>query len=313
MSNYIAIDGGTTNTRVMLLRDRELLDSIRLSIGARKSIEGCELLKSEIKRAIQALLVRNGLDENAVTAILASGMITSEFGLCHLGHIPTPAGIRELHDAIQTVHMPEISSIPFSFIRGVRVDAQSFEGLDVMRGEETELMGILDDAYGECAYVLPGSHSKIIRVDAQGRIADFRTMLTGEMIGALREQTILKDAVDLTLSETDTEYLLQGYDSAVKMGINQALFKVRILKSFLGLDKTAVYSFFLGVVLSAEIEQILRMDVKTVVLGGKAQIKNAMADILKRRDTKRIVLLDEHTVTLSTAIGALRIFEGQSR
>lgn len=54
------------------------------------------------------------------------------------------------------------------------------------------------------------------------------------------------------------------------------------------------------------------MDVKAVVLGGKAQIKHAMADILKRRDTKRIVLLDDHTVALSVAIGALRIFEGQS-
>ena len=39
MSTYIAIDGGTTSTRVNLLQDGEVTDTIRLNIGARASIE----------------------------------------------------------------------------------------------------------------------------------------------------------------------------------------------------------------------------------------------------------------------------------
>ena len=309
MSLYITIDGGTTNTRITLTNGRERLDGVKLDIGARKSIDGNDLLKAEIKRAIEAILDRNSISENDVVCILASGMITSEFGLCHLEHIKAPAGIRELHDGIERRVLGEITEIPFAFIRGVKLDSESFEDFDVMRGEETELMGIINDAREACIYILPGSHSKIIRVDADGKITDFSTMMTGEMIGALATQTILKDAVDLEICEINGEYLLMGYDYAEKAGINKALFKTRILKNFQGREKTEVYSFFLGTVLHGEISEIIEEEAKTVVLGGKKQINNAMAEILKKRDSKKVIILDENTVEMSTSVGAVRIFE----
>ena len=311
MSLYITIDGGTTNTRITLTDGRECIDTIKLGIGARKSIDGNDLLKSQIKRAIKAILDKNGLLENDVVCVLASGMITSEFGLCHLDHIKAPAGIRELHNGIERMVLNEITAIPFAFIRGVKLNSESFEDLDVMRGEETELMGIMNDDREACIYVLPGSHSKIIKVDADGRITDFSTMMTGEMIGALATQTILKDAVDLEISEISGEYLLMGYDYTEKAGINKALFKTRILKNFQGREKTEVYSFFLGVVLHGEISKIIEDESKTAVLGGKKQIKNAMAEILQKRDNKKIIVLDENAVDVSTSIGAVRIFENK--
>ena len=309
MNIYITIDGGTTNTRVMLLLNGALRDTVRLGIGARAGIDGNTELKRELRSAIHTLLSRHRLDESDVECILASGMITSEFGLCHLDHIAAPAGLSELHDSMERVTLPDIASIPFFFIRGVRMHSDSYEQLDVMRGEETELMGILQDQYGECVYVLPGSHSKIIRVDAMGRIVDFTTMMTGEMIGALSQHTILKDAVDLATAELNREYLLRGYDYALEAGINKALFKTRVLKNFVGRDKDEVYSFFLGAVLSAEIAAIVNTETPTVVLGGRAQIRNAMAHILRARDNKRVVCLDDATVHASVAMGAIRVFE----
>ena len=309
MSIYITIDGGTTNTRVALVKENVLLDGVKLEIGARKCIDGNGALKSEIKRATEALLEKNCVDKRDVTCILASGMITSEFGLCTLDHIAAPAGIRELHGVLERVFLREITDIPFVFIRGVKLASADFGKFDVMRGEETELMGIINADYGECIYVLPGSHSKIIKVDSEGRIVDFSTMLTGEMIGALSTQTILKDAVDLTVSEVDNGYLLMGYDYTDGAGINKALFKTRILKSYFSRDKKEVYSFFLGAVLHGEMKQIIASDADTVVLGGKKQIRGAMAEILMRRDKKKVILLDDATVNASTAIGAIRIFE----
>ena len=309
MSLYITIDGGTTNTRIALVRDRVIVDSIKLHVGARRGIENKELLVSEIKDAIERLLKNSDLLPSDVASILASGMITSEFGLCHLEHISAPAGIRELHDEIEKVRLPAISEIPFAFIRGVRIPCADFEKLDVMRGEETELMGILNAEWGDSIYILPGSHSKIIKVDARGRISDFSTMMTGEMISALSEGTILKDAVDLELSEIDQDYLLMGYDFSAENGINKALFKVRILKNFCSCNKVEAYSFFLGAVLCGEIKEIIESLAKTVVLGGRAQIKNAMAEILIKRDNKKIILLDEKTVDASTSLGAVRIYE----
>ncbi len=309
MNAYIAIDGGTTNTRISLVKNRKIIDTIKLSIGARVCIENADLLKTEIKKSIEKLLIDNSQNENDITCILASGMITSEFGLCSLPHIETPAGINELHSSMHRVTFEDISQIPFVFIRGVKVSSDSFENADVMRGEETELMGLISLEYGKCIYVLPGSHSKIIKTDEAGKIYDFSTMLTGEMIYSLSQHTILKDAVDLSVSEINSEYLLKGFDFCTKEGINKALFKTRILKNIFGRSKEETYSFFLGTILCEEIQQIIKSDAQTVVLGGKTEIKNPMAEILKARDNKKIILLDENEVALSTALGAVRIFE----
>ena len=239
-------------------------------------------------------------------------MITSEFGLCHLEHIAAPAGVAELHNSIKQTEIPEISSIPFSFIRGVKIPSESFERFDVMRGEETELMGLIDPKFCDnVIYVLPGSHSKIIRVDALGRIVDFSTMMTGEMIAALSQNTILKDAIDLQSASINEEYLIKGYDFSAKEGINKALFKTRVLKAFMDCEKDAVYSFFLGSILASEIEKLVEATEQKIVIGGRKQIRDAMSIILKKRSDKDIICLDDATVNASTCIGAVRIFENR--
>jgi 2-dehydro-3-deoxygalactonokinase len=170
-------------------------------------------------------------------------------------------------------------------------------------------MGIMREEYGECIYVLPGSHSKIIKTDKEGKIVSFSTMLTGEMIASLSQGTILKDAVDLNCEKINCEYLLKGYDYAEAAGINKALFKVRILKNNFNADKEAVYNFFMGVVLYNEIASILKDEAKTVVLGGRKQIKEAMTLILKAKSSKNIIELDEKTVEYSTSVGMVKIYE----
>ena len=307
MSAYITIDGGTTSTRVNLMKNTEIIDSVKLCIGARDSMENREKYTCELKNAIDKIIMRNSI--SGIERILASGMITSEFGLCNLPHITAPAGIDELHEAMYETRIDEISDIPFVFMRGVKLVGQDIDDFDMMRGEETELMGILDEKYGECVYILPGSHSKIIKTDDKGKIVSFSTMLTGEMIASLSQGTILKDAVDLGMGMTDKEYLLKGYEYAEAAGINKALFKVRIMKNILNRSKEEVYSFFMGIVLCDEISGIMKEDVKTVVLGGKEQIKNAMALILKEKSDKVIIELDEKAVEYSTSIGMVRIYE----
>lgn len=312
MSLYITIDGGTTNTRINLIETQKIIANVKVNVGARMGIENKDLLKTEIKKAIEKLLEENKIAKEDVVRILASGMITSEFGLCNLPHIKTPAGMDELHHSMHEVVLKEITDIPFVFIRGVKMAGDSLEDTDMMRGEETELMGMMNPDYGKCIYILPGSHSKIISTDDAGRICDFSTMLTGEMIASLSAHTILKDAVDLSVSDIHTDYLLKGYDYCREAGINKALFKTRILKNIFGRTPEEIYSFFLGTVLCGEMEEIIKSDAKTVVIGGRYQIRMAMAEILKSRDKKQIVTLAEEAVTLSTSLGAIRIYESDS-
>lgn len=308
---YITIDGGTTNTRVSLVDGGRLIETVKLGIGAGKSMGDNSELKAGIKAAIDALIKDHGVTKGGITRILASGMITSGYGLCELTHIPVPAGIRELHDTMYETVIDDISDVPFVFIRGVKTAGERLETADMMRGEETELMGLPDTCGGEGVYILPGSHSKLIVTDNDGRIVDFKTMLSGEMAAALSQNTILKDSVKLSGDTFDGDYLMQGYRYAETCGLNEALFKVRILDKSLHASETACYSFFMGIVLCDEIKAILRLPQKRVIIGGKHQLKVMMAKILGEVSKKEVVVLDDDTVDSSTALGMIKIYESR--
>lgn len=311
MKRYITIDGGTTNTRINLVENERIIAAKKLNRGARAGIDDREGLKLELKQAISELLNENNLCETDIIKILASGMITCEFGLYEVPHITAPAGISKLHDTMVEVKFPEISSIPFVFIRGVRVNSESLGECDMMRGEETELMGLMSLCGGDCesVYVLPGSHSKIIRTDANGSITDFSTMLTGEMLMALANGTILKDAIDLSVVECDESFLVEGYKFAKAEGINKSLFKVRILKNIFQKNPTEVYSFYLGAILADEIDNILESSAKNIFIGGNYRIKTATATLLSAVSDKNIIVISDEFVERSTAVGAIRIYE----
>ena len=311
MRYFITVDGGTTNTRVSLVKDEQIIDTQKIALGARAGIDGKAPLANALKDAIAQLLKTHGVSENEVERILASGMITSEFGLYTLPHILLPTGLKELHNGMKEVVLEEISPIPFCFIPGVKALGEDFLSSDMIRGEETELMGILDNSNGDCVYVLPGSHSKVIRTDGEGKIQNFSTLLSGEMAQALSENTILKGAVDLSVDSIDVEYLKNGYFYCREHGINQSLFKVRILKVLFGGNPEEIYSFFLGAVLCGEIGEILRYGAETVVIGGKRQLREALAAILNAIGGMRVVTLTEEEVQGSVTRGMLRIYHAK--
>lgn len=309
MTNYIAVDGGTTNTRISLIRDNNITDTVKYSVGAGKGIENKNLLRDTIKVGIAEILEKNNMQSSDIKRILASGMLTSEFGIYKLDHVKAPVGIKELHKAMAETVISDISDIPFVLMRGVKTDCTTFEGADMMRGEETELMGIMEDSCKESVYILPGSHSKIINTDKYGRITDFSTMLTGEMIAALSNNTILKDAVDIKNAVLDNEYLLKGFEYCKENGINKAAFKVRVLKNMFSCSADEVYSFFMGVVLCGEISEIIKYPPKSVVIGGKRQIKKAMYEILKCNISGEVICVSDEKADQAAAVGMVKIFE----
>ena len=307
MKRYITIDGGTTNTRVYLVEDSKVIDTVKIGVGS-NSPDSKARLTAEIKEAILALLGSHDLSEKDIHRIIASGMITSEFGLYKLDHLIAPAGIDELHDAMAEVSLPEISSVPFVFLRGIKTVGDRLFDFNMMRGEETELMGIADSEYGSCIYILPGSHSKIIRINEKGEIFEFISTLTGEMIAALTKGTILSTCVDLNSRLCD-EGLFEGYDYAYEYGINEALLKTRTLANIMKKDNDYLYSFFLGVVLCDEIKAIIKMSEKTVVISGREEIKGAISALLEKYSDKKVIALDKALVDSSTVRGAIKIYE----
>lgn len=306
MKRYISIDGGTSNTRISLVTDGKIIDTLKFPIGARAGISDKNALPCAIKGGIADILAKNELKECDIDKILASGMITSDTGLVALPHLTLPTGIEELKKGSYETAIPEISNIPFVFIRGVKTSGESLESADMMRGEETEIMGFELD--GDAAYMLMGSHTKIIKLDKNGKIADFTTTLTGELIAALATGTILKDSFALKFDDFDEKSLIRGFEYAKSYGINEALFKTRIMKNLFSVTELEAYSFFLGVCLLDEVEAVARMKAEKVFIGGKRQLKRAIHALLSASGFKAEMLSDE-AVDASVINGQIKIYE----
>lgn len=302
---YIAIDGGTTNTRVNYVRDGMILETVRLSYGSNP--RDCKDLHGAIRDAILELRGKYG----DPLCVLGCGMLTSEFGLSEVRHLTAPAGIADLHGGIRRVCVPDVTDLPVCLVPGIKKSDGTFVGTDMMRGEETELLGLVEKPESDCVYILPGSHSKIIHVDERGRIDSIRTFLTGEMQVALAGHTVLSGSVDIR-QPILPEYLKMGYDYTSGHGLNEALLKIRIMDTQFKMPADQIYSFFLGAILEGEIGEIIKVPQNRVVVGGQKQLKEAICVLLEKLCEKEVIRLPDAASDNASVIGMIRIFEFQA-
>ena len=287
----LTIDGGTTNTRFYLMDGGEICESRKIPIGIRDTMQPDG--KKRYFRTISDT-IRDMTASSPAEAVVCSGMIGSENGLYPCPHITAPVSFRELAKAMVPASLPEIAPFPFRFVPGVKTFAASpgsaetipleiLSKMDIMRGEETELAGICSKlgSLRDHAFLLSGSHMKTIWLDRDGRISAFHTSLTGELIRAAAEHTILRASVGQSYPETaDPAQLRRGYAYAREYGISGALFKVRILDvSVGGMSGEALYAFLMGILLYDEADRLIR-EGQPVLVGGSDPFRGALRLLL---------------------------------
>jgi 2-dehydro-3-deoxygalactonokinase len=170
---YIAVDWGTTNRRAYAVNGAGAVEQvIEDGLGIMSlSPEGFE-------EAVAALRHRLG-----DAPMLLAGMIGSNRGWKEAPYIPCPAGAADIAAGILWVEPGRIGIVPGASWSDGR-------GADVMRGEEVQALGALAGLPRDSLICHPGTHSKWI-VMREGRIARFRTVMTGEIFGLLRAHSIL--------------------------------------------------------------------------------------------------------------------------
>ena len=294
----ITVDCGTSNTRAFLWREGRLLAAEKRAVGVRNTaIDGHNgRLKAAVRECLEALLTSQSLDYADVEGIFASGMITSNVGLAEIPHLAAPVSAEDLAAGMRAVVLPDVCPLPIHFIPGVKnsaapVTADSFEAMDIMRGEETETVALLQrlDAPGGWLIVLPGSHTKFVSVDRDARIAGCLTSITGELLAAITRETLIADAVQrrfVTEETYDREMLRTGCETAARVGLGRACFSARILAQFAGEPPERLANYILGACLQSDVAAIrnsaaLRVapDMGALVAGGGVTGR-AMADVL---------------------------------
>ena len=212
------VDSGTTNTRLRVVENGYVTESFTVKTGAAQGTES-------VRAAVASLLEK--VSHLPAEAVIFSGMITSPSGLLEIPHTPGPVDLARL--VPQRHDFPELSPLPFYFIPGVKFEGETPDQGDIIRGEETEIAGYLAHKGNDATrlFLHLGSHHKILRVEG-GMLTDSATAITGELLSAAAEHTLL--AQSLTLSEDfDPLWAVRGLKLAAAEGLPRALFAVRLM------------------------------------------------------------------------------------
>ncbi|MEJ0041021.1 MAG: 2-dehydro-3-deoxygalactonokinase, partial [Rhizomicrobium sp.] len=171
--------------------------------------------------------------------ILLCGMVGSDRGWLHAPYVPAPAGTADLARAMVRAPFER----PAWIVPGVSfADGDSRE---VMRGEETLIVGLQPRHATVC---LPGTHSKWADI-AEGRIAGFRTYMTGEVRSALLERGALVTGV---AQQPSADAFAQGVRAAAQ-GVTRALFQARARRLLETLAPEHTAAFVDGVLIGEEV------------------------------------------------------------
>ncbi|MBB2724282.1 UNVERIFIED_ORG: 2-dehydro-3-deoxygalactonokinase [Rhizobium aethiopicum] len=181
--SYVAVDWGTSSFRLWLMaRDGSVLAERRSGEGMTSAAKtGFSTVLSSHLAAIEA-------PENL--PVVVCGMAGARQGWVEAGYIDVPAPLASILTAAVRVagESRDIRILPGLAQRQAATP-------DVMRGEETQLLGALGGtSVGAQAVCMPGTHSKWVHV-TDATVTGFSTFMTGELFDAISKHTILSHAV----------------------------------------------------------------------------------------------------------------------
>lgn len=212
--SLIAIDWGTTSARAYCLDNTGTVIAMRaVPLGVLQVQEGC------FPEALATLL---GDWHDVAAPRLACGMVGSRQGWIEAPYVDCPAPLSTLAAGIVRTSGDALAIVP-----GVRT--RDNNGIpDVMRGEETQLVGAVAETEERVLAVLPGTHCKWALVE-QGRIKDFATYMTGEMHSVLLQHSILGRLAQPAGSEPGPAFALGVTRGLGAGGLSHDLFGARTL------------------------------------------------------------------------------------
>ena len=263
MTQFISCDWGTSRFRLRLVdrQRQQILAEHATDEGVQNLIaphsekeERRKLLETVLDRGLAALGVRSNLD----IPVVISGMASSTLGWQSLPYASLPAPI-------------DGSTLRFvDFLhagRKVRLVSGLQAASDVMRGEETELIGLFASPCrlpltDDSIVVMPGSHSKHVRLRA-GQIVGFTTYLTGELYGLLSQKSTLEVPQDGIF---DPDTFVAGARSSKAQGLSAALFQTRARAVLGRLHAKHSGAFLSGVLVGGEIGALAGTDASVIVL-----------------------------------------------
>ena len=244
----IGINWGSSNFRAFLIQaDGRVADTVEQPRG----IVGLD------RAQMEALLVQTVARWPDATQVYACGMVGSNVGWSDAGYADCPATPQRLAARLHRTH---IGAVEVAIVPGLACRRPQDDAPDIMRGEETELLGLLDAGQLplDGLLALPGTHSKWVQLQ-DGAVASFLTAMSGEVFDRLTAAGLLASVVDGPAEDGPAflDGLQQGHRSG--LGLGSLLFgaRARVIRGELPRRDGA--SWLRGVLIGAELADVLQL------------------------------------------------------
>jgi len=244
----IAVDWGTSNFRAFRLDEAgTIVDRRSFPTGILRVPAGgfAETLVAQVGEWISA----------GERRILLCGMVGSRQGWVEAGYVACPVGIDDLASRVTRVPFAEAEVILIPGVSGEDVHSVP----EVMRGEETEVMGMVAVHGKESLVCLPGTHSKWVHL--RGHVlVNFSTCMTGDVFDALQQFTILAHTIEQDsgkLNDDNRDFLRGVARSRDSGGLLHHLFGVRTLTLTGDLKQEASASYLSGLLIGHEVRSMI--------------------------------------------------------
>ncbi|MGW0183373.1 2-dehydro-3-deoxygalactonokinase [Nocardia sp. NPDC003345] len=298
----IALDWGTTSMRSWLLGTHgRVLDSRDHGGGLLDMAAGTGGADAASRaRAYEAAFLAvcgDWLREYPGLPALACGMVGSAQGWREAGYLTVPVRLDGLSHALTGV---AAGQGVLHLVPGLRVPSDPHDDIagDVLRGEETQVLGALElIGAPEAAHtlVLPGTHTKWLRVD-DGKVAAFTTAMSGELYGLVTRHGLLSHTG--AAPRRDDAAFARGLNagfSARARGLGAALFGARALVLDGLLAPASLTDYVSGVVIADEVRNLLPHQDGTgpIVLCGNADLCRRYTVALRMRGASTWIVSGE--------------------
>lgn len=263
--SFAAVDWGTSSFRLWLVNAGGQV------LGERRSDQGM----TAAARTGFASVLQSHLDALSVPAdlpVVICGMAGARQGWVEAGYLDTPAHLSDILKGAVAVsgQARDIRILP-------GIAQRDAAAPDVMRGEETQLLGALGlDAPGEALVCMPGTHSKWVRIRG-GAVERFATFMTGELFSAVARDTILSHAVAGAEEAVDADAFgaaVAEAFAAPELSAN-LLFRVRSRQLLFGGSAQAaretISGTLIGVELAAGLAEREQVTPVTLIVSGRLQ------------------------------------------
>jgi 2-dehydro-3-deoxygalactonokinase len=322
MSEYlIGCDWGTTGFRLRLtdthrgavvasLRDKEGIAT--MNGHYLKFIENQSMTDSathrknyflkKIQLSVAELSHRSGINLNHIPIII-SGMASSNIGMQLLDYAQIPFSMDGSDAYVKSVS--GMTENPVYLISGVATAS------DVMRGEETQLLGLFQMLKNQTdevdqLFILPGTHAKHVKVQA-GKITDLKTYVTGELFEILCKYSVLQYSVATQSTSFYPQAFESGFRDAQSVPMLNALFHVRTNQLLKKLSPEQNAAYLSGVVIGNELLGLRNFNGK-VLVAAVAELYNHYNLAMEISGHKNWSIIDSDTIESAAFAGQSIIF-----